>query len=82
MAKNKEQLEREADESRKKAVDAKNKRDAKNAAEKEAELAETPLTKKEIAFIARVRPLMNKGHSGPSPADIVKYSQLIKREKV
>ena len=82
MAKNKEQAEREADEKRKRAIDAKNARDAQQAAENEAELANVPLTNAEKQFIARIRPLMNKGMGGPSPAEITRYSYLIKREKV
>ncbi|HDZ38204.1 MAG TPA: hypothetical protein ENH62_07960 [Marinobacter sp.] len=80
--KNKEELEREADEKRKDAVDATNAKAAKDAADAEANLAATPLTGDEHAFIARIRPLMNKGMGGPSPAEITRYSYLIKREKV
>lgn len=78
--KNKEQLEREADEKRKAAVDETNAKNAQEAADREAALADVPLTANEKAFIAKIRPLMNKGKGGPSAADITRYSYLIKRE--
>ena len=77
-----EELERKAGEARKANVDAKNKADAEKTAKQQADLADTPLTEAEVAFIARIRPRMNKGTHQPPPADILKYSQLIKREKV
>lgn len=77
-----EELEKKVDENRKASVDATNAKDAKKADEKQASLADTPLTQGEVDFIARIRPRMNKGNHQPPPADILRYSQLIKREKV
>ena len=79
-----EEIEKKADIARRKKVDADNKRKAEEDAKAETELANTPLNDKEIAFIARIRPLMNKGRpiEQPSSADITRYSRLIKREKV
>lgn len=84
MAKGKKQIEDEADKARKKAVDEANKLAAKERAAEEAKLAQAPLNDEEKAFVAKVRPKMNEGRKGaqPSPADILRYSQLIKREGV
>lgn len=80
----KEELEKKADIARKAKVDADNKKRAAEAAEAEAKLANTPLNDEERAFIARIRPMMNKGRpvEQPSPAEITRYSRLIKREKI
>ncbi len=80
----KEELEKKADIARKKQVDADNKKRADDAAKAEAELANTPLNAEQIAFIARIRPMMNKGRpvDQPNSADITRYSKLLKREKV
>ncbi len=80
----KEELEKKADIARKKKVDADNRKRAEDAARAEAKLANTPLDAEEKAFIARIRPKMNKGRpvDQPSPADITRYSRLIKREKI
>lgn len=80
----KEEAEKRADIARKKAVDAANKAMAAEAAKAEAELANTPLNDEEKAFIARIRPMMNKGRpvDQPSSAEITRYARLVKREKV
>ena len=80
-AKGQEQLQSEADTARRKAVDAKNKKDAKEALAKAEAHAKTPLTNEETAFITRIAPMMNKGRhvEKPSPADITRYAQLVTR---
>ena len=80
----KEELEKKADIARKAKVDADNKKRAEDEAAAEAALANTPLTDEEKAFIARIRPKMNLGRpvDQPSPAEIQRYSRLLKREKV
>ncbi|MEE9354788.1 MAG: hypothetical protein V3U75_04285 [Methylococcaceae bacterium] len=83
-AKGKEQIEKEADGARKKKVDADNKKTAEKAKAEEDALAETPLTGEERAFIAEIDPKMNEGRkiAQPSPAEILRYSRLIKRKDV
>ena len=80
--KSKEQIEAEADKARKAKIDVVNKKKAEEVAKKEAELAKMPLNKEENAFIARIRPQMNDGRNPPAPADILRYSRLIKRKGV
>ena len=82
--KSKEELEKEADIARKAAVDAANKASLQAVEDKATELANTPLSAEERAFIARVRPMMNQGRRDlqPSPADITIYSRLLPREHV
>lgn len=82
--KSKEQLEHEADVARRVAVDAKNNKDATEKALEEDRLANIPLNDEEKAFIAEIEPKMNEGRKimRPSPADILRYSQLIKRKDV
>ncbi len=84
VVKSKKQLEEEADKARKAAVDAANKKKVEDATEKESKLANIPLSDEERAFIADIRPKMNKGRKveQPSPAEILRYSRLIKREQV
>jgi len=83
-AKSKVEIEAEADKARKAQVDATNKKKAKAAAEQEAKNANVPLNDEEKAFIARIAPKMNEGRMvmQPSPAEILRYSQLIKRKDV
>ncbi len=83
-AKGKEELERLADEARKAEVDATNKKKVAEMAKAEAESADTPLNAEEQAFIARIAPRMNEGRKvlQPSPAEITRYSRLIKRKDV
>lgn len=83
-AKSKKQIEEEADKARKAKVDARNKKRAEAAAKKEAEDANIPLNAEEKDFIARIAPKMNEGRAvnQPSPAEILRYSQLIKRKDV
>ncbi len=82
--KSKEQLEKEADIARRAEVDAANKASLKAAEDKAVELALTPLTPEERAFIERVRPKMNEGRRDlqPSPAEITILSRLLKREHI
>lgn len=82
--KSKKELENIADKARKAGVDADNKKRAAAAAKKEAEDAGVPLNAEEKAFIARIAPKMNEGRMvmQPSPAEILRYSQLIKRRDV
>ena len=84
MAKGQEQLEAEADKARKKRVDAENKKAAKKTEDEQAALADIPLTAKEKEFVAEIRAKMNNGRriKMPSSAEILRYSQLKKREKV
>ncbi len=81
-AKSKKEIEEEADKARRAKVDATNKKKAEEAENKEAELAKTPLNKEEKDFIARIGPQMNDGRNPPPPADILRYSKLIKRKNV
>lgn len=82
--KSKQQIEEEADKARKAKVDATNKKRAEDAAEQEAKTACVLLNDEELAFIARIAPMMNKGRmvDQPSPAEILRYSQLKKREGI
>ena len=80
--KTKEDLEREFDDKRKAQVDSDNAVAAKVEETKQEKLANTPLTEEERAFIAKIRPLMNKGKHGPSAAAITRYSKLLAREDV
>lgn len=84
MAKSKDQIETEADKVRKAKADRVNAKAAKEAEAKEVELADVPLNREELAFIARVRPKLNEGRASqqPSPAEITRFSRLIKRENV
>ena len=49
-----------------------------------ARLANTPLSKEEKAFIAKIAPMMNKGRSvdQPTAAQIGRYGRLLKRKDV
>ena len=80
----KEELEHKAEESRKAAVDEGNAKIALQRKEKQDALANTPLTDNERAFIAETKPKLKYGRRDlmPSPADMLRYSQLIQREKV
>lgn len=82
--KSKEEKEKEEDAARKAKIDAINKEKAKKAAEKEAKLANTPLSKAEKEFIIEIKAKMNEGRAvmQPSPAEILRYSQLLKRKDV
>lgn len=82
MEKSKQEIEEIADKKRKAKIDAANKKKAEEAAKKEAELAKVPLSKEENAFIARIGPQMNDGRNPPAPADILRYSGLLKRKGV
>ena len=75
-------IEVAADKARKAKVDAANAKAASVAAEKEAALADTPLTEEEERFVADVAARMNEGRAvmQPSPAEITRYSQLLKRK--
>ena len=81
MAKSKQEIEEAADKARKAKVDAANKKKIVDAAKKEAQLADTPLNKEEKDFLARIEPKMNEGRAimQPSSAEVLRYSQLIKR---
>ena len=83
-ADSKEEIEAKADKARRAKVDADNKKKAKEAAEKEAKLAKTPLNDEERAFLAKMAPKMNEGRAimQPSPAQMLRYSQLVKRKGV
>jgi hypothetical protein len=80
----KKDIEEKADKARKAKVDAKNKSDADKAKADEDKLANTPLTQEEKDFIAEIGPKMNEGRKimQPSPAEILRYSKLIKRKDV
>lgn len=82
MAKGQEQLQEEADNSRRKLVDAKNRAAAKKLKDDAAKLAGTPLTPEEEAFIARIAPKMNRGRhiEKPCPADITRYARLLEQK--
>ena len=82
VAKGQAQLQEEADNSRKKLVDAKNKAAAKKIEDDAKKLAGTPLNAEEEAFIARIAPKMNKGRhvEKPCPADITRYARLVKQK--
>ena len=82
MEKSKKEIEEIADKRRKAKVDVTNKKKAEEVAEKEAALANTPLNEEEKNFIARIGPQMNDGRNPPAPADILRYSRLIKRKGV
>ncbi len=79
-----EEKEKIANKLRKKKVDAENKKKAADAATAEEKLANTPLNQQEVAFIARIAPMMNQGRqiAMPSPADITRYAKLLKRKGV
>ncbi len=81
QAKGQEQLQSEADVSRRKGVDAKNRKDAAELETAAEKLAGKPLTAEEEAFITRIAPMMNKGRhvEKPSPADITRYAKLLKQ---
>lgn len=82
--KGKTAAEAAADRARKKAVDTRNEKEIKTQEKAETELADTPLNAKELAFITRIKPMLNYGRAidQPSPAEILRYSQLIKRKDV
>lgn len=84
MAKSKKQIEDEVDKARKAKVDADNKKTAAKAKADEDKLAKTPLNEEELAFIKEIKPKMNEGRkiAQPSPAEILRYSKLIKRKGV
>lgn len=81
-AKGQEQLQAEADQRRREAVDAKNIADEADRLAAEEAVAGKPLTGEETAFITRIAPMMNKGRhvEKPSPADITRYAKLLKQE--
>ena len=82
QAKGQEQLQSEADASRRKTVDAKNRKDAAELEATAEKLAGKPLTAEETVFITRIAPMMNKGRhtEKPSPADITRYAKLLKQK--
>ncbi len=84
MAKGLKQIEEDAERKRKAGVNAVNKKKAQTEAAKESELANTPLTKLEREYIARIAPRLKEGRNSaqPSPAEILRYSKLIKRKDV
>ena len=84
MAKSKKDIEEAADKARRKEVDAANTKKAKGIADNTARLAQTPLNEEEMAFIDRIAPKMKEGRAimQPLPAEILRYSQLIKRKDV
>lgn len=83
-AKGKKEIEDAADKARKAKVDATNKNKAEKEAKNEAALAKVPLSDEEMAFIARIKPMMSEGRAimQPSPAEIQRYARLIKRKEV
>jgi len=84
VEKSKKEAEDIADKARKARADAANKKRIKEAADKQAALAKTPLSDAEKSFIARIAPRMNEGRAimQPSPAEMLRYSQLIGRKDV
>ena len=84
MAKSQMEIEAAADKARKAKVDNENKRRAKLAEEEIARLANTPLSPEEKAFIAKIKPMMNKGRSvdQPTAAQIGRYGRLLLRKDV
>jgi len=84
MAKSKKQIEEKAESLRKEAVDRANiKKAEEQKAIDEAE-ANKPLTDEELAFIARIEPMMRRGRQieQPIPAEVFRYSRLVKRKNV
>lgn len=82
--KSKEELEKEADIARKKALDEANKKAAEAKAKEVEALANTPLNDEERAFIAKIAPMMNCGRpvDQPSPPEISRYGQLMARRGI
>jgi len=84
MGQSKTDSEVTADKVRKEQVDRANLKMAKEIERKQASLANIPLNDEERAFIARIALGMKKTRAieQPSPAEITRYSQLIKRKDV
>lgn len=82
--KSKQAIDEAADKARKAKVDRANKKKAEAAAKKAAEMSETPLNAEELAFIERTAPKLKEGRAimQPSPAEMLRYSELIKRKDV
>ena len=77
-------IEEAAEKARKAHVDAENRKKALREKAAEEVLANTPLTDEEKAFIAKTTPKLKEGRAimQPSPAEILRYSKLVKRKNV
>ena len=82
--KSKKQIEEEAEKARKEEVDGSNEKLLADRAAREASLAKVPLTDEEQQFVNEMKTRMNcaRDIDKPSAAEILRYSQLLKREKV
>ena len=80
MAGQKENDEK-AEKAQKEKVDRMNKKKADDIAKAEAMLAKTPLNDEEKAFVAKMKPKLSEGRAimQPTQAEMLRYSQLIKR---
>ena len=83
-AKGVQQLQNEGDKTRRKGVDALNKKIAENQKKAAGDLVDTPLTAEEQAFVVAIAAKMNCGRpvNAPSAAEVLRYSRLVGRVDV
>jgi hypothetical protein len=83
-AKGMAQLQADGEKAHRAKVDKFNAEQATQDAIERAELAGTPLTEAEQAFVAKIALLMNKGRAqeAPSQAEVLRYSKLVGRKDI